>query len=121
MGQSTQVLISGNKLKLTTGSYQLVWGSLNPQELNNSAIVIACDLTDGGLNVILPPTSQQQSNFATIVVGKVDSAKNNVTVYPSDGDTIDGQSDTILGGQFDFRFAQNLYGANWTVLANVVK
>ena len=114
----TQILIGGSKIKLTKGDYQLVWGSVNPQELNNAQIVVACDATDGEVNVMLPPTTQQQSNFATIWVGKLDSVKNNVTIYPSDGDTINGQSSAPIPEQYNWGFLQNLNGTNWTAIGS---
>ncbi len=116
---STQVLINGSKLKLTAGAYQLVWGSVNPQELNNSEVVIACDATDGDVDVILPPTSQQQSNFATIAVGKIDNEKDkSVNIYPSGDDTMDGKLSVQLRGQYNSVFIKNLYGSDWTLTGN---
>ena len=110
----TQILISGSKIKLTAGSYQLVWGSVNPQELNNRQVVVLCDSTDDEVYVYLPPTTQQQSNFAQFVVGKISDDLNNIYLKPSDGDNVNGNPDYSTKGNFEYFIAQNFDGNNWS-------
>lgn len=86
----TKVLIDSNIIRLTAGSYELIWGSLDPQQLQLSKVTVLIDETDGSVDILLPPTTDTQSKYAQLIVAITTEQGNSVSVSAFDGDTFNG-------------------------------
>jgi hypothetical protein len=62
-------IVTGSRNVLTAGNYELVWGDINPQALNTEKIIFNVDASGGDVNIKLPPTAQQKTNFVSFYFG----------------------------------------------------
>ena len=114
MASETKIVsIDGSKILLTAGNYQLVWGALNPQELNNQQVAIQADVTAGDVTIALPPTSEPQSGFAKLIIGREIASANVLYVAAHDGDTINGKARNAELPNGGYAMLVNLFGNNW--------
>lgn len=123
MAKPINVVIDKSRFQLATaaGDLALVWGDssnsqtpFNPQALPTQEVIISVDSTDGAINIILPPCSEQPSNFVKLWIGKVPSSNNILTIYGSGSDTINGAASLSMHNKKSWALFQNLNGTNWT-------
>ncbi len=112
------VLLSASTTKLTAGSYQFIWGSLDPQQVPLAKVIIATDTTDGDISIILPVTSDEKSKSAGFFITKIndDDEAHSVTVSADTdaGDLLQGDTKSLEMETFGRAIIlQNPYGNNW--------
>ncbi len=117
--RATDFTINSNKITLTAGSWKLIWGSLDPKQFDTSKIVIGADVSDGNVNIILPPTNTPQSLNSNIIITTIPPDKEDkAIIYPIVGNTINGRYpitiELISGKGATF---YNLVGHNWIGIA----
>lgn len=62
--------------------------------------LIPCDATSGAFNVILTSAVTLGSGFV-VIIKKIDSSSNEVTIDPAGSETIDGDATIALGSQYN--------------------
>ena len=109
-----QVVIDSNYITLGVGHWELVWGSVDPQQLGKKQIRIACDLSGGSMIVTLPPAATEQSYNAELFFCNVSGG--GVIIHRYGTDTINGHPLTPpLTLQYQMGICTNKYGSNWTL------
>ncbi len=123
MAKPINVVIDKSRFQLATaaGDLALVWGDssnsqtpFNPQALPTQEVIISVDSTDGAINIILPPCSEQPSNFVKLWIGKVSDDDNVITVNAFAENTINGASRLSMHNINSWALFENLNGTNWT-------
>lgn len=102
LAPGTNLSISGTTLNATGGSgggYTVtsVTGATHNEAGVEGIIVLLCDATAQNITVNLPTAV---SNLATIVVKKVDSSSNTVTIDGDTTETIDGGATAVIRVQY---------------------
>ena len=104
-------------MKLTAGAWELVWGTLDPQNLSTQRVIIFSDATDGEVDITLPPTSDPKTKEVQLYIINTSDTTNKSYAYPADGDTLRGETGRISVfngyGKGSGIWLLNLYDSNW--------
>lgn len=109
------ILLNSNYITIGVGQWQLVWDSIDPQQLPLRQIRIACDTTIGSMIITLPPAATEQAKNVELFFCSIGNG-GGVLFHRHGSDTINGHpAAPPLTLQYQIGIYFNAYGANWTV------
>lgn len=115
-------LINSTEFTLKAGSWKLIYGSVDPQQLATAKVRIACDGAGGNVDVMLPSTSAQQSGNADLYFVLTNSGGGGLSLYPADGDLLNNSTDSLPIPSANVAIlVQNVFGNNWSPCPLFVK